>query len=115
MEQLKNNIKIKLEQSGFKFNSGIWDKTTKQTFAGSTIIINGKQKQQPGETVNVQMIIEDLGDCVVTDIATNTEILSNLYGFKLLHNSKIAQEYIINLYSEDYKMFNDILNKMFKL
>lgn len=71
--------------------------------------------QQPGKTIDVQMIIEDLGDCVITDIKTNTEIISLLYGFKLLHNSEITQEYVINFYSEDYNMFINILAEMFKL
>ena len=116
MEQLRRKIKDKLEKHGFTCSDNSeWVKSTQQTVGGGTIIVNGKQMQQSGKVVKVKMTYEDLGDCIITDIATNTEIISILCAFKLQQENELIQDFEINLYPDDYKVFNDLMTKIFKI
>ena len=116
MEQLRLKIKDKLKKRGFTCSENSeWVKSTQQTIGGGTIIVNGKQMQQPGKVVNIKMIYEDLGDCIITDIATNIETNSMLCAFKLQQENELVQDFEINLYPDDYKVFNDLMTKIFKI
>lgn len=116
MEQLRLKIKDKLEKYGFTCSENSeWVKSIQQTVRGGTIIVNGKQIQQPGKIIKVKMIYEDLGDCIITDIATNTETTSILCAFKLQQENELIQDFEINLYPDDYKVFNDLITKIFKI
>lgn len=116
MEQLRLKIKDKLEKYGFtRSENSEWVKFTQQTAGGGTIIINGKQIQQPGKVIKIKMIYEDLGDCVITDITTSIETTSILCAFKLQQDNELIQDFEINLYPDDYKIFNDLITKIFKI
>lgn len=116
MEQLRLKIKDKLKKHGFTCSENSeWVKSTQQTVGGSTIIVNGKQMQQPGKVVKIKMTYEDLGDCIITDVATNIETNSMLCAFKLQQENELVQDFEINLYPDDYKVFNDLITKIFKI
>jgi hypothetical protein len=117
MEQLRLKIKERLEKVGFAYNeqTSTWSKIQRQQVSGGTISINGQVIQQPSTTITLEMNISDLGECTVTDVKSGKDDVSILLQFQVLQNKELIQHLEINLYNNEYKMFDDLVTKIFKV
>lgn len=117
MEQLLEKIKNRLEKVGFAYNeqTSTWSKIQRQQVSGGTISINGQVIQQPSTTVTLEMNVSNFGECTVTDVKSGKDDVSILLQFQVLQNKELIQHLEINLYDNEYKMFDDLVTKIFKV
>lgn len=117
MEQLLEKIKNRLEKVGFAYNeqTSTWSKIQKQQVSGGTISINGQVIQQPSTTITLEMNVSNFGECTVTDVKSGKDDVSILLQFQVLQNKELIQHLEINLYNNEYKMFDDLVTKIFKV
>lgn len=117
MEQLRSKIKERLEKVGFAYNeqTSTWSKIQRQQVSGGTISINGQIIQQPSATITLEMNVSNFGECTVTDVKSGKDDVSILLQFQVLQNKELIQHLEINLYNNEYKMFDDLVTKIFKV
>lgn len=117
MEQLLSKIKERLEKVGFAYNeqTSTWSKTQTQQVNGGTISINGQVIKQPPTTITLEMNVSNFGECVITDVKSGKDDISILLQFQVLQNKELIQHLEINFYNNEYKMFDDLVTKIFKL
>lgn len=117
MEQLLEKIKNRLEKVGFAYNkqTSTWSKIQRQQVSGGTISINGQVIQQPSTTITLEMNVSNFGECTVTDVKSGKDDVSILLQFQVLQNKELIQHLEINLYNNEYKMFDDLVTKIFKV
>lgn len=117
MEQLLEKIKNRLEKVGFAYNeqTSTWSKIQRQQVSGGTISINGQVIQQPSTTITLEMNVSNFGECTVTDVKSGKDDVSILLQFQVLQNKELIQHLEINLYNNEYKMFDDLVTKIFNV
>jgi hypothetical protein len=117
MEQLRLKIKERLEKVGFAYNeqTSTWSKIQMQQVNGGTISINGQVMQQPPTTITLEMNVSDLGECTVTDVKSGKDDISILLQLQVFQNKELIQHLEINLYNNEYKMFDDLVTKIFNV
>ena len=117
MEQLILKIKERLEKVGFAYNeqTSTWSKIQRQQVNGGTISINGQVMQQHPTFITLEMNVSDLGECTVTDVKSGKDDISILLQFQVLQNKELIQHLEINLYNNEYRMFDDLVTKIFKV
>ena len=115
MTELVNNIKQKLESTGFNCSveDTSWAKETVQMIGGGTISINGQVMQQQGTPVKISMLFDFVCETTVKDVATGVEDKSLMCWFKVLQNEDVVQDLEINIYPDEFDFFCTLTNKIF--
>lgn len=115
MTELVNNIKRKLEDSGFSCitEDTSWVKEAVQMIGGGTISINGQVMQQQGTPVKISMLFDIVCETIVKDVETEVEYRSLMCCFKVLQNEEAVQDLEINIYPDEFDFFCTLANKIF--
>lgn len=115
MTELVNNIKQKLESTGFNCSveDTSWTKEAVQMIGGGTISINGQVMQQQGTPVKIKMLFEILYEACVKDVDAETEERSLMCCFKVFQNEEVVQDLEINIYPDEFDFFCTLTNKIF--
>lgn len=117
MIEFVNNIKQKLESAGFSCENEdtVWKKEFIQNLQGATISINGQVMQQPGSQRKIGMKFTILYEFTVTDIDTGKEDKSLMCNFKIYDGNHDVQNIDINFYADEFVLFLNLCNKIFKI
>lgn len=115
MTELVNNIKQKLEYSGFNCNveDTSWSKETFQMIGGGTISINGQVMQQQGTPVKISMLFDIVCETTVKDVETEVEDRSLMCCFKVLQDEEVVQDLEINIYPDEFDFFENLCKKIY--
>jgi len=115
MTELVNNIKQKLEATGFNCSveDTSWVKEAVQMIGGGTISINGQVMQQQGTPVKISMLFDIVCETIVKDVETEVEDRSLMCCFKVLQNEEVVQDLEINIYPDEFDFFKTLCKKIY--
>lgn len=104
-EQIKSFLK------DFTFNGeNVFTKDITKQLPEQTIIINGQQIQQAGQTINIQLVVE-----LFSDIYINDEESQLMIHFTMLQNNRVIRELFESFYLDDIEKFKLVYNQFFNI
>ena len=116
MNNLYNHIESTLNGKGFTKNDNKWSLTKQIQQPCQIMIINGQRMEQPGQVINIEYIVELLGEGYIetTNIPdTRNDIL--YMNFITKQGEDELNSNAFGLYDDDSEYFNIILASIFKI
>ena len=117
MENLKNKIREKFATLGWVKDDTIdyWTEESEVIVNQGTLIINGQPIQQQGQKATLSKRFEICYDCPIKDVATERVDESVMCRWVVYQDDEEVQYLEVNLYPNEYDLFETICNKIFGL
>jgi hypothetical protein len=117
MEQLKEKIRERFKTLGWTKDDVLdyWTKDSEAVVNQGTLIINGQQIPQEGKMVTLSKRFEICYDCPITDVATKRVDNTVMCKWMVYQDDEVAQYLEVNLYPDEYELFEIMCNKIFEL
>lgn len=115
-EQFIQQIKEYLTSLGFSYNSdNTYERNCQATTPGRIMIINGQQMQEPGQTINIKYIIEDLGDGYVSNVDDTDKKEMEFFNILTYTNDILSGEFNKSYYTTDIEEFKSDISRILQI
>lgn len=102
------HIKEKMESNGFQSDENKYIKKSQIQQPGTIMIINGRKVEQPGNIIEIEMVLECLGEGFVD------EEPFELIGFTVYRGDETIFELNQSFYYNEFELFDNICMRIFK-
>lgn len=115
MEQLKEKIRERFKTLGWVKDDVLdyWTQDSEAIVNQGTLIINGQPVQQQGQKVAVSKRFEVCYDCPITDVETEKVDETVMCRWAVYQDDDPVQYLEVNLYPDEYELFETMCNKIF--
>ena len=111
MNSLTKQISKYLKSLGFKEENLVWTFSREIESPGATLIINGQRMQQPGQKMQVEVVVEAIeGGSIKTVDKEDLEELTQVV-FRVKHGESHG-EFEECLYNDDFIRFKQIMQEI---
>lgn len=115
MEQLKEKIRERFKTLGWVKDNVLdyWTNDSEAMVNQGTLIINGQPVQQQGQKVVVSKRFEMCYDCSIKTVDTDDVHETVMCRWAVYEDDDATQYLEVNLYLDEYDLFETLCNKIF--